>query len=312
MPAGCNRGDGQDGTGDEMINLQLNWKAQPQFGGFYAAEKIGAYEKHGLNVKVVEGGVGTPTVQMVGAGKANFAVVSGDELVVARTMGNDVVALFAVYQTCPQGIMVHKSRGLAGIADVFESGGTVAMQEGLPYAHYLKHKYGFDKVDVRPSPGGNLAQFRDDENFAQQVFVTEEPILARKAGLEVQTFLVADSGYNPYTTVLVTSGDYLREHPGRVKAMVRAVREGWRAYLDDPAPANEAMNVINPTMDLETFAQSAEAQVELIETEETKKLGLGAMTKKRWATLGQQLVEAGVINEAPPADECFVDVETLE
>src|SRR6476620_3882828 len=72
------------------IKLQLNWKAEPEFGGFYAAQETGAFDKHGVKVDVVEGGAGTPTVQMVAAGKVEFGIVSADELVVARANGADV------------------------------------------------------------------------------------------------------------------------------------------------------------------------------------------------------------------------------
>src|SRR5438105_15060570 len=103
--ASCNK--------QSKIRLALNWKPEPEFGGFYAA----SYQKHGLDVEILPGGAGTPTVQMVGAGSAEFGIVSADELVIARSQGNDVVALFAVFQTNPQGIMAHASRKLSGLRD---------------------------------------------------------------------------------------------------------------------------------------------------------------------------------------------------
>src|SRR5687767_11422017 len=130
------------------MTLQLNWKPEPQFGGFYAAKETGAFATHNLDVDIVPGGVGTPTVQMVAAGKVPFAVVSADEIVIARSNGADVVALFAVYQTNPQGLMAHAKRGFKQIGDVFAQGGIVAMQRGLPYASFLEKKFGFDKVQV--------------------------------------------------------------------------------------------------------------------------------------------------------------------
>src|SRR5215218_9439844 len=128
---GCDKGDvaaTAHSPTTPKIRLQLNWVPEPQFGGFYAAQQSGAFKKHGLDVEVVPGGVGTPTVQMVGAGSVEFGVVSADEVLVARARGNDVVALFAVYQTNPQGIMAHASRGFKEIGDVFKSPGTLAMQ----------------------------------------------------------------------------------------------------------------------------------------------------------------------------------------
>jgi NitT/TauT family transport system substrate-binding protein len=289
------------GKSPGKIRLALNWKPDPQFGGFYAAP----YHAHGLELEILPGGAGTPTIQMVGAGSAEFGVVSSDELVVARSQGNDVVALFAVFQNNPQGIMVHASRKLASLADLLKTGGTVALQRGLPYARLLEKKYGFDKVKIVPSPGGDISAFLADKNFAQQCFIMSEPLTAKHQGADVQVFPVSDAGYNPYTTVLTTSGDFLRKDSDRAKAMVAAVREGWCAYLDDPKPTNQHMNQLNPSMAPEVFAEVAEAQKPFIETDETRRNGLGKMTKERWETLIAQLKELGDIQKAPAAEDCY-------
>jgi NitT/TauT family transport system substrate-binding protein len=308
VPTGCGRDEDSTGAGSngsQRVALQLNWKPEPQFGGFYAAREI-AKSNHSLAIEIVPGGVGTPTVQMVAAGKAPFAVVSADEVVMSRANGGDVVALFAVYQTNPQGLMTHAKRGLKSIGDVFTNPGTVAMQRGLPYASFLEKKFGFDKVKIVPSPGGDLSAFRNDPSFSQQCFVTSEPIAAKRLGLDVRTFLVAEAGYNSYTTVLVTRGDYRRNNPQVVQSMIAAVRDGWRAYLDDPSETNATMHQLNASMDAETFTAAAEAQKPLIETDETKKSGLGVMTLERWETLCRQLVDLKVVDKAPPAADCFV------
>jgi NitT/TauT family transport system substrate-binding protein len=287
------------------IRLALDWKPEPEFGGFYAAP----FEKHGLDVEILPGGAGTPTVQMVGAGSAEFGIVAGDELVVARSKGNNVVALFAVYQDSPLGIMVHASRNLSSIAGVFK-GGTVALQQGLPFAALLEKKYGFGHVHVVPSPNGDITSFLNDEMFAQQCYITSEPLTAKKKGVAVKTFPVSDTGYNPYSTVLATSDETLRKSPDMVKAMVAAVREGWRAYLDDPKATNEKMHQMNPSMDLDTFAEVAEAQKPFIESPsitsgDTPKNGLGTMSNVRWETLIGQLKDLGYIPAAIPPEDCF-------
>jgi NitT/TauT family transport system substrate-binding protein len=288
------------GKSSQKILLALNWKPEPDFGGFYAAP----YPKYGLDVEILPGGAGTPTIQMVGAGSAEFGIVAADELVVARSRGNDVVAVFAVFQNNPLGIMVHASRKLTSLADVFTSG-TVAMQRGLSYARLLEKKYGFDKVKIVPSPNGDVSAFLHDKNFAQQGYITSEPLIARRLGGDVQVFPISDIGFNPYTDVMATSGELLRGKPEMVKSMVAAVREGLRIYLDDPQPTNLRMQQLNPTMGLEMFTESAEAQRPLIETEETRKNGLGVMTRERWETLIMQLKNLGDIENAPAAEDCF-------
>ncbi|MES2962242.1 MAG: ABC transporter substrate-binding protein [Bdellovibrionota bacterium] len=286
------------------LKLALNWKAEPQFGGFYAAQVGGHFKKHGLDVTVVEGGAGTPVVQMVAAGQMDFGIASADEVVISRARGADVVALFAAYQTNPQGIMVHEARGFKTLADVYSSEGTLALQKGLPYAMFLAKKYSKPKAAIVPYTGG-VQNFVHDPKFSQQCFVTSEPLTARKAGAKPKTFLVADQGYNPYTTVLITRTEVLKKNPKLAKALVEAVRAGWREYLDKPAATNEFMGKLNKSMDAATFEESAQAQKSLIETEETKKSGLGVMTETRWKELGQQMLDLKLIDKAPEAKACF-------
>ena len=277
------------------LRLALNWKPDPEFGGFYAAD----YKKHGLDVDILPGGAGTPTVQMVGAGSAEFGIVSADEIVLARSKGNDVVAVFASFQQNPMAIMVHEERNLNSIADVVH-GGTLAIQIGLPFARMLKQKYGFDKVKIVPSPGGDIGPFLNDPMFAQQCFLTAEPLAARRKGAKVKTFPVSDIGHNPYAQVMAVSGDMLKKQPDVVKAMVAAVKEGWRAYLDNPQPTNLKMQALNPSMDLATFNEIAEVQKPLIEAAD-----LGSMTRERWTALAQQLKDLGDISTTPPVDEYY-------
>jgi NitT/TauT family transport system substrate-binding protein len=291
------------------VQLALNWVPEPEFGGFYAARETGAFTRHGLEVELLGGGPGAPVIQRVAAGQVEFGIVSADDVLIAQARGVEVVALFAVYQTSPTGIMTHASRGAKGMADVLASG-TLAVEPGLPYAAFLKKKYGFDKVKVVPYDGG-VARFLADKELSQQCFITAEPLAARRNGSDPAVFLVADEGFNPYSTVLVTRRALWKERPAQVKALVEAVREGWRAYLDNPGPTNAVMGKANTTMDAETFAAAAEAQKPFIETAETRARGLGTMSRERWEKLGLQLTELGVIEKASPVDSVLAP-ELLE
>jgi len=288
----------------QPLVLALNWKPEPQFGGFYAAQVAGYYKKNGLDVKIMEGGSGTPTIQMLLAGKVDYAIVSADEVVIAHARGgSDIVALFATYQINPQGIMTHAERGFKSIDEVMHSDGVLLWQSGLPYAQYFKKKYAPLTVLTAPYLGG-IGNFQNDPKVAQQCFVTSEPLAAAAAGLKVKTFLVADSGYNPYTSVLVTSGERWKTSPAEVRNMVEAVRSGWNDYLQDPAITNAAMLKLNRAMSAETFAQSAQAQQALIKTGTTQRIG--DMTQERWQTLVDQLLDINVIQQRVPATDLFV------
>jgi len=284
-----------------QVTLALNWVPEPEFGGFYAARDSGAYTRRGLEVDIQSGGAGAPVVQRVASGQVEFGISGADEILTARARGMDIVPLFTVYQKSPQGIMAHASRGAKNLGDVLASG-TVALEPGLPYATFLKKKYGFDKVKVVPYDGG-VARFVAEKDFAQQCYVFAEPIAAKRQGATPRVFLIADEGFDPYIGVVITRRQLWKEHPERVKGFVEASREGWRAYLDNPGPTNQVMGKLNTTMDAETFAAAAEAQKPHVENEETRANGLGTMSRQRWEKISQQLLELGIIDKAPALDE---------
>lgn len=307
---GCSKSDGakrSEGGGPAHVKLALNWVPDPEFGGFYAAREGGVFKKNGLEVEILGGGAGTPVVQMVAAGQVDFGVAGADDVIIARARGADIIPILAVFQRSPHAIMAHASRGAKGIADVLASG-TLAVELGLPYVAFLKKKYGFDKVKVVPYDGG-VARFLLDKDFAQQCFVTSEPLAARQKGADPSVFLVADEGFNPYIAVVIARRSLWTDKPDLVRAFRRASIEGWRAYLDDPAGANAVIAKLNASMDAEALARVAAVQEPLIETDETAKKGLGMMTRERWEVLGGQLVELGIITKAPPPDEYLIALE---
>lgn len=284
--------------------LALNWKPEPEFGGFYEAVLKGHYQREGLELDILPGGVGTPVIQMVEGGKVELGISNADEVILGRSRGAEVISIFAVYQTSPMALLTHEERGFKSLKDVFDNPGTVAAERGLPYIQFIEQKYGLKKVRVVPFLGG-ITQFLSDKKLSQQGFITAEPILARKQGAKPKTFLIADSGYNPYFTVVIVKKEFAAKNPELIKKFVKATREGWESYLKDPAQANQKMAALNPTMDPETFKEGAQEQIPLIETQETKKYGLGFQTKERWKKSAEQLMELKIVKKIFPAETYF-------
>jgi NitT/TauT family transport system substrate-binding protein len=292
----------------KKLSLTLDWVPEPEFGGFYAVRESGAFRKRGLDVDIKPRGQGE-TWKLVAQDTTDFATTAADQVLIAREQGADVVAIFAVYQTSPQGIMVHKARGFTRIDDVFTHPGTLEAED-VSWLKYLRNKFPGSPVKLTSNSPG-IATFLAKPDLSKQCFITSEPLQALAAGSDPQTFLIADSGYNPYTTVVIARGEMVRKDPETIKRMILALREGWRAYLDDPSATNAVMGGLNREMDARTFAEAARIQHDLIETADTKKTALGEMTNERWQTLAQQLVDLAVIQKAPPAADCFVTLDRL-
>jgi len=298
----------------EKVKLALNWKAEPQFGGFYAAALNKEFTQRGLDVEILEGGSGTPTVQMLANNKVDFAIVSAEEIILSRQNNPEhpVTALFATYQTNPQAILTHAENKYTNLVDVLKSQeGILSAQSGLTYVAFLKQKYkGQIKTKWVPYLGG-ISQFLSNKKLSQQCFFNSEPLAAEKAGAKAQVFLIAESGFNPYTTVLATQSERLKdlERKKVVEKIIQAVRAGWESYLKDPEPTNKYMAQINKTMDLETFNKSARLQIKLIETSSSSKNSkeppLGTMDLERWKTLVQQMRDLQLLKRDVPPESLF-------
>ncbi len=287
------------------VQLALNWLPEPQFGGFYNALVSGEFEKNKLNVEILKGGSGTPTIQMLAKGVVDFAIVSAEEILLSndKNRRNQIIALFATFQVNPQILMSHKERNFRNISDLLQSDGYLAWQSGLSYSLFLRKKYPQIKVKMVPYLGG-LTQFQKDKNLSQQGFITSEPLAAEKLGIKINTFLVSEEGFNPYTTVLAVKKDYYLKNKDLAERMVRSIRKGWDDYLNDPSLANNKMNELNPSMDKETFNKSAKSQENLIRSEGN----LGSMNSERWKKLISQMKELNLIKGNLKAEDQFLNL----
>ncbi len=287
---------------EKAFTLALNWKAEPEFGGFYEAQLKNLYKKQGLQVKILEGGSGTPTIQMLANGKVDFAIVSADELVLAheRNPKNKIKALFAVYQTSPYIIMTHAERNFKNLKEVFAADGVLSLQSGLPYYSFLVQKFGKPKARVVPYSGG-VGSFLNNKQLSQQGFLTIEPVAAEKAGQKTKNFVIADEGFNPYLVVLAVTEKFWKTQPEIVKGLHQAVLEGWQLYLKDPKATNLHMSQLNRSLDLATFEKASEIQKPLIES-----APLGQMTEERWTTLIKQMRALKLIQKPMNAKDLYL------
>ncbi len=288
----------------DKVSIQLNWVAEPEFGGFYAAEQKALFQSEGLEVTLVQGGPDVPAPQLVASGKVPFAIVAGPQIAELAEKGGDLVAIYSVYQGNPMGVMVHAESPYQTLEALWRSDATVAIQQGLADYRWLAKQFGGERLRVVPY-SSNLAQFAADKSLGAQCFVISEPVTLELQGVATRVFMIGESGYDPYNCVLACRRDYFERNRDLCARLVKACAAGWRAYLDQPRPVNEAMARLNPAMSVEAMDKAAERQRTLVENDETKRLGLGGMRLARWQTTVDQLVEMGDLK--PAAGEDRVD-----
>ncbi len=271
------------------VRLFLNWYPEAEHGGYYAALVHGFYRDAGLDVEIIKGGPSAPVVPQVDGGQMEFGIANADGLLLARAEEAQVVALMAPLQTSPRCIMVHEASGINDFNGLKNM--TLAMNP-QPFSSFLQKHVPLENVTIVPYQG-SVAQFLTDDHFGQQGYVFSEPFVARQQGGDPKTLLVADLGFNPYTSVLFTSEKYLGEHEDVVASMLAASVKGWQHYLEQPEETNRHIHKINAEMSLEALEYGVKALKPLAVDATTR--GIGTMSLERWQTLVRQLEELDLI-----------------
>ena len=123
-------------------------------------------------------------------------------------------------------------------------------KEGVAgYFQWLKSEYGFAERKVKPYTF-NAQPFLADKKSAMQGYVTSEPFAVEKqAGFKPTVILLADYGFNTYSTLIETRRDFTEKKPDLVQRFVDASAIGWYNYLyGDNKPANAMIKKLNPEM----------------------------------------------------------------
>jgi len=230
--------------GLKKIVLQTDWFPQAEHGGFYQALAKGFYREAGLDVEILPGGPGATIKLSVAKGLADFGMYRSDDVIVAASRGLPLIIVGAVLQHDPEALLVRASSPVKTLADL--NGRSVIAPPSMTWIPYVKQKYGI-KFDLRPLNYG-LAVFLADPEAIQQCMMTSEPYFAEQRGVKVRTVPLADSGYDPYHSIICRR-ELVRNSPDVVRAFVAASIRGWRDYLEgDPAPAHALIQQRNSQM----------------------------------------------------------------
>ena len=121
----------------------LNWFAEPEHGGNFAALAKGYYKDAGFDMTFMPGGPSVSSTQIVASGKAQFGMANGDDILVARQEGIPVVAIATSMQKSPQALFYHKDSGVKDFADL--NGHKVYVASTASFWQFIKNKYKLDK-----------------------------------------------------------------------------------------------------------------------------------------------------------------------
>jgi len=284
----------------DQVTFGTNWLAEAEHGGYYQALADGTYAKYGLDVKILQGGPQANNGLLLAAGKIDF-YMGGNLLLAFDAVEQNlpIVVVAADFQKDPQMVMSHPGVGLDKWEELPNANPAFIGKEGLAsFYQWMKTAYGFKEDNVRPYTF-NSAPFIADKHSIQQGYVTSEPYeVEKQGGFKPNIFLFADHGYDTYATTIETRQDIVDKHPDIVQRFVDASAIGWYNYLyGDNKKANELIKKDNPDMTDEQIAFSIAKMKEfgLVDSGDTLKHGIGAMTDARVKSFYDEMVKAGVV-----------------
>lgn len=283
----------------DKVSFGTNWVAEGEHGGFFQALADGTYKKYGLDVTIVPGGPNDNNRMLLIAGKLDF-FMSANTLQSFDAVANNVpvVAVAAIFQKDPQVFVTHPESNIKKLEDLKPLTLFVSKEGISSYFQWLKSEYGFSEVKVRPYTF-NSQPFLVNGQSAMQGYVTSEPFAIEKAAkFKPGVILLADYGFNAYSTLIETRVEITDKKPDLVQRFVDASIIGWYHYLyGDNAPGNAMIKKLNPEMTDELLAYSVARMKEygIVDSGDALRDGIGAMTDARVASFFDKMARAGVV-----------------
>jgi NitT/TauT family transport system substrate-binding protein len=288
----------------DRVTFATNWLAEAEHGGFYQALVDGTYERYGLDVKIIQGGPQANNQLLLAAGRVDFYL--GGNMIQplhAIEQGIPTLVVASLFQKDPTILMSHPGVGLDRFEDLPKATAFIGKDNLVSVYQWLKNAYGFREEKVKPY-NFNAAPFIADKNSIQQGYVTSEPYeVERQGGFNPNIFLLADYGYDSYSTTIETRADLVAQKPDLVRRFVDASILGWYNYIyGDNAKANARIKQDNPEMTDGQLAFSVAKLKEygIVDSGDSRTLGIGAMTDERMKSFFDKMVAAKVV--APSTD----------
>jgi NitT/TauT family transport system substrate-binding protein len=123
---GCGTGSGDNpaGSGDQEsgeltpVTLQLQWVAQAQFAGYYAAVDQGYYEAEGLDVTIQEGGPDIVPQDVLAAGDVDYAISWVPKVLGSIEQGANITNVAQIFERSATTQISFKDKNITKPADL--------------------------------------------------------------------------------------------------------------------------------------------------------------------------------------------------
>jgi NitT/TauT family transport system substrate-binding protein len=304
----CSRPPSTSAPGEvTKIRLPMGYIPNIQFAPLYVAIEKGYFRDAGLEVEA-DYKFETDGVALVGAGDLPFAVVSGEQVLLARAQGLPVVYVAAWYQQYPVSVVARSELGVLIPQDL--KGKRIGLP-GLFGANYVGLRALLSEAEMSESDvtldsiGFNQVELLAAGNQDIVVgYTANEPIQLRARGIAVTEIRVADYVQLASNGILANE-TVVAENPGLVRAFVGAFLKGLADTIADPREAYELSAAHIPN--LADLDQDIQMQVLETSIEQWRAERLGYSDPQAWENMQAVLLEAGLIADEMDLSRAFTN-----
>lgn len=293
--------------GPKPITLSMGYRPDVQFAPLYVAAEKGYFRDAGIDVEFSHMDE-NQAAALVGAGELQFAVVSGEQVLLARAQGLPIVYIAAWYQQYPVSVIAKSEQGIVAPVDL--RGKNIGLP-GLYGANYiglraLLHAGGLNEADVTLDSIGytQVEALATDRDQAVVVYIANEPVKLRAEGYELTELRVADY-VQLASNGLITNEKTIVGNPKLVQRMVKAFLSGLEYTIDHP---NEAYEICKGYVEnLAQADQAVQKQVLATSIGLWKADRIGYSDPRAWENMQAVLLDMGLISKPLDLAQAFTN-----
>ena len=282
------------------VELALDFTPNAAHAPIFTAVDTGADRRHGVRLSVRDPGDTPDSLKLVAGGRALVGILDIHDLAVARARGVDVVGIGALVQKPLASLLADprikrprdlegKTVGVSGLPSDPAFLKAMVENDGGDYESIRQLTIGFKAVPA-------MVAGRID---AVPAFWNAEGVALAERGVRVRQFRVEDYGAPPYPeVVLIAMRKTVKQRPGDLRKVLKAIADGAEAVRADPAEAVDRVAQRAPGDDPKLIRAQLDAVAPLF----TPPVRLDRDVLERWADFD---AEIGLVDERPDVDEAF-------
>lgn len=211
----------------EKVKLQLKWKHQFQFAGYYMAKELGYYEAEGLDVTIVERDLHQNNIYQVLNGDAQYGIADA-VLMLYMARGENIVIVAPIFQHSPNVLLSLKEKNITSPYDLNDKKMLFYPKDSDGFGILaMFHTLGVSPKILRPKSDKDMLALLNQDIEVTSGYISNEPFYYKERGVELNIIYPGNYGLDLYGDTLFTSLKEAQEHPERVERFKRATIKGW-------------------------------------------------------------------------------------